>query len=102
MATRTKMMEQVDALEMGVTSFEIQAKAIFGEAKRAASLIPPKEFEDVYRAAPDMEYHHKYVQSVLTWIWFEVHENQVSLDHLPDILRGFYQACEETFAKYWA
>jgi hypothetical protein len=102
MATRTRINEQVDALQLDVTSYEVQAKVVYEEARRAAALIPPREFEDVFQAAPDMEFHHRYVQSVLTWIWFEVNENDVPLDYLPDILQGFYLACEGSFASYWS
>ena len=59
MVTRTKISEQVDGLTFGVTSYEVQAKAIYGEAQRAAALIPTTEFEDVFKAAPEMEYHHR-------------------------------------------
>lgn len=101
MATRTKISEQVDELTLGVTSYEVQAKAIYGEAQRAAALIPMTEFEDVFKAAPEMEFHHRYVQSILTWVWYEVNENGVALNNLPDALQGFYQACEAPFARYW-
>ncbi len=101
MAARTKIREQFNELQFGVTSYEIKARAVFGEAQRAAALIPSTEFEDVLNAAPEMEYHHRYVQSILTWIWFEVNENGVALEHLPDILQGFYIAFEEPFAAYW-
>jgi hypothetical protein len=101
MAARTKISEQVDALKFGVTSYEVQAKAVYDEAQRAAALIPMPEFEDVFKAAPEMEYHHRYVQSILTWVWYEVNENGVALEHLPDPLQGFYKAFEEPFARYW-
>lgn len=101
MAARTRISEQVDALTLDATSFELEAQAIFSEARRAATLIPPREFEDVYEAAPEMEFHHKYVQSVLTWIWYEVHEHHVPLDNLPDVLQCFYLAYEGPFAQYW-
>ena len=101
MATRTQLSEQVDELRLGITSFEAQAKNIFQEAQMAASLIPSIEFEDVFKAAPEMEYHHRFVQSLLTWIWFEVNENDVDLENLPDILQGFYKRYEEPFSRYW-
>ena len=46
MASRTKISEQVDALKFGVTSYEVQAKAVYDEAQRAAALIPMPEFEE--------------------------------------------------------
>ena len=101
MAARTKLIEQVDDLKLGITSYEVQAKEIFQEAQLAAALIPVREFEDVFKAAPEMEYHHRYVQSLLTWVWFEVNENGVTLDHLPESLQGFYRRYEESFASYW-
>ena len=101
MAARTKISEQVEALQFGVTSYEVQARAVFEEAQRAAALIPVTEFEDVLKAAPEMEYHHRYVQSILTWVWYEVNENDVELECLPEILQGFYKAFEEPFARYW-
>ncbi len=101
MGVRTLISEQVDALSLGVTSYEVQARAVYDEAQRAAALIPTREFEDVFTTAPEMEYHHRYVQSILTWVWYEVNENGVSLDHLPDVLQRFYTACEEPFARYW-
>jgi hypothetical protein len=100
-ATQTKLSEQVDELRLSITSFEAQAKKIFKEAQRAAALIPRIEFEDVFNAAPDMEYHHRYIQSLLTWVWFEVNENGVELDNLPDALQGFYKRYEEPFSHYW-
>ena len=101
MAARTKLSEQVDELQLGVTSFEVQAREIFREAQLAAALIPVREFEDVFKAAPEMEYHHRYVQSLLTWVWFEVNENGVTLEHLPEALQGFCKRYEEPFARYW-
>lgn len=102
MAARTKISEQIDVLKFGVTSYEVRAKAVYDEAKRAAALIPMMEFEDVFKAAPEMEYHHRYVQSILTWVWYEVNENGVPMEHLPDALQGFYKVFEEPFARYWA
>ncbi|MFN2137124.1 MAG: hypothetical protein ACK2UK_14290 [Candidatus Promineifilaceae bacterium] len=102
MATSTAMRERVGARTLGDAAFEFQACMIFTEAERAAALIPDREFEDIFQSAPDLEYHHRFVQSILTWIWYEVNENEVPLDCLPDILQGFYLACEETFAAYWA
>lgn len=101
MGVRTGISEQVNALRFGVTSYEVQAQAVFEEAQRAAAMIPKQEFEDVFSAAPEMEYHHRFVQSILTWVWYEVNENGVALDHLPDALQGFYNACEEPFSRYW-
>jgi hypothetical protein len=101
MAARTKTRERVDALATGVSSYELQARAIYDEARRAAALIPPREFEDVFQAAPEMEYHHRFVQSVLTWIWYEVHENEVALENLPDVMQGFFLTFEGPFARYW-
>ena len=101
MATRTKLNEEVDELKLGITSFEAQAKKIFQEAQVAAALIPSIEFEDVFSAAPEMEYHHRFIQSLLTWIWFEVNENGVELESLPDPLLGFYIRYEEPFSRYW-
>ena len=101
MAARTKISEQVDQLKLGITSYEAQAKEIFQEAQLAAALIPVREFEDVFKAAPEMEYHHRYIQSLLTWVWYEVNEYGVTLEHLPETLQGFYSRYEETFASYW-
>ena len=101
MAARTKLIEQVEELKLGVTRYEIQAKEIFLEAQLAAALIPITEFEDVLKAAPEMEFHHRYVQSLLTWIWFEINENGVNLENLPDNLQSFYLKYEEPFASYW-
>lgn len=101
MVARTKLIEQVEELKLGVTRYEIWAKEIFLEAQLAASLIPITEFEDVFKAAPEMEYHHRYIQSLLTWIWYEINENGVNLEHLPDILQRFYKSYEEPFASYW-
>jgi hypothetical protein len=100
-ATRIKLREQVEELNLSTTSFEIQAKKIFKEAQRAAALIPSLEFEDVFKAAPEMEYHHRYIQSLLTWVWFEINENQVALENLPDAIQGFYSRYEEPFSLYW-
>lgn len=101
MVTRTRVSEQVDALQLGSTRYELQAKAVFDQAQRAAALIPIVEFQDVFTAAPEMEYHHRFVQSILTWVWYEVNENGVALEHLPNVLQGFYTAFEERFASYW-
>jgi hypothetical protein len=101
MAARTKMHEQVDGLKLGVTSFEVRAKKIYKEAQLVAALIPAREFEDVYKAAPEMEYHHRFIQSLLTWVWYEVNENGVPLENLPEALQEFYKRYEEPFASYW-
>jgi hypothetical protein len=100
-ATRTKLSEQVDELRFGVNSFEVRAKKIFQEAQIAAAFIPRLEFEDVFKAAPDMEYHHRFIQSLLTWVWFEVNENGVGLENLPEALQRFFQEYEEPFSQYW-
>ena len=101
MPARTKIYEQVDELKLGITSFELKAIKIYQEAQLAAAFIPAKEFEDVFKAAPELEYHHRYVQSLLTWVWYEVNENGVTLEHLPETLQGFYKRYEEPFAGYW-
>ena len=101
MSTRTRSREQVSALDFGYVSFEERAKAAYGEAQRAAALIPPREFQEVFQAAPEMEFHHRYVQSILTWVWYEVNENQVRLESLPYVLQGFYKKYEEPFGAYW-
>jgi hypothetical protein len=82
-------------------SYEQAAMAIFEEAQLAAALIPESEFEDVFEAAPDLEFHHRYVQSLLTWIWYEVHENEVPLEDLPQFLGIFFTRYEGLFATYW-
>jgi hypothetical protein len=48
-----------------------------------------------------MEFHHRYVQSLLTWIWYEINENEVALEYLPDPICDFYVKYEEAFASYW-
>jgi hypothetical protein len=101
MSTRIRSREQVNALDVGFISFEDRARAAYDEAQRAAALIPPKEFEEVFQAAPEMEFHHRYVQSILTWVWYEVNENHVRLEHLPYALQGFYKKYEEPFGAYW-
>lgn len=101
MVAQAMVREQVDALEIGVWSFEDQARAAYGEARRAVMLIPGGEFEDVLGAAPEMEFHHRYVQSLLTWIWYEINENEVPLENLPDPISAFYVKYEEVFARYW-
>jgi hypothetical protein len=93
--------QQVDDLELGMKGFEEDAQAVFVEAQLAAALIPGKEFEEVFDAAPDLAFHHKYVQSILTWVWYEVHENEVPLENLPLALASFFQAYEPHFATYW-
>ncbi len=93
--------QQVDELELGMQGFEEDAIAIFDQAQRAAALIPGKEFEEVFEAAPELAFHHKYVQSVLTWVWYEVHEYEVPLENLPLVLASFFQAYEPHFAAYW-
>lgn len=101
MATQVLVREQVDALEIGVWSYEAQARAVYAEAQRAVRYIPGGEFDEVFAAAPEMEFHHRYVQALLTWIWYEIHENEVGLENLPDAITHFYTRYEETFAKYW-
>ena len=101
MVAQTLVREQVDGLEIGVWSFEDQAKAVFVEAQRAVALVPGGEFEEVFEAAPEMEFHHKYVQSLLTWVWYEVNENEVPLELLPDPLGEFYVKHAAAFAQYW-
>ena len=95
------MERQIEELELGMQGYEEDARAIFVEAQRAAALIPGSEFEEVFEAAPDLAFHHKYVQSLLTWIWYEVHENEVPLECLPLGLASFFQVYEKHFAKYW-
>jgi len=101
MATQVQMEEKVDALELGLRGYEEEAQSIFEEALKAAALIPVSEFEDVFEAAPVMEFHHRFVQSVLTWVWYEVHENEVPLENLPLPLGVFFQKYEGPFATYW-
>lgn len=101
MVAQAMVREQVDALEIGIWSFEDQARAAYGEARRAVALIPGGEFEEVLNAAPEMEFHHRYVQSLLTWVWYEINENEVALEYLPDLISDFYVKYEETFARYW-
>jgi hypothetical protein len=93
--------EQIDELELGMKGYEEDAQLIFDEAIQAATWIPAKEFEEVFEAAPELAFHHKYVQSILTWIWYEVHENEVPLENLPLALASFFQAYEPYFATYW-
>ena len=101
MAVDVRMEEKVDALELGFKGYEEGAEAIFDEAQRAAALIPGEEFEEVFEAAPPLAFHHKYVQSLLTWIWYEVHENEVPLENLPLPLALFFQKYEGPFAAFW-
>jgi hypothetical protein len=93
--------EEVDALELGFRGFEEVAHSIFDEAQRAAALIPSSEFEEVFETAPVMSFHHRFVQSILTWVWYEVHENEVPLENLPLPLGTFFQKYERSFASYW-
>lgn len=92
---------EIDELELGMEGFEEDAQLIFDEAQRAAALIPGLEFEEVFDAAPDLAFHHKYVESILTWVWYEIHENEVPLENLPLKLATFFQAYEPHFATYW-
>ena len=101
METDVQMEDRVDALDLGFTGFEEAAQAIFDEAQIAAALIPDQEFREVFEAAPPMSFHHKYVQSLLTWIWYEVHEYEVPLENLPLPLAAFFQEYEKPFAVYW-
>lgn len=101
MVAQALVREQVDALEIGVWSFEAQARAVFDEARRATVLIPGTEFEEVFNAAPEMDFHHRYVQALLTWTWYEIHENEVGLENLPDPIADFYTKHEPAFARYW-
>jgi hypothetical protein len=101
MSADVRMEDKVDALELGFAGYEEAAEAIFEEAQRAAALIPGQEFEEVFEAAPPLEFHHKYVQSLLTWIWYEVHENEVPLENLPLSLALFFETYEKLFATYW-
>ncbi len=101
MAAKAQMEDKVDALELGLRGFEEVAQAIFDEAQRAAALIPSSEFEEVFDTAPVMAFHHRFVQSILTWIWYEVHENEVPLENLPLPLGTFFQKYERSFAAYW-
>jgi hypothetical protein len=101
MAAKAQMEDKVDALELGLRGFEEVAQAIFDEAQRAAALIPSSEFEEVFDTAPVMAFHHRFVQSILTWIWYEVHENEVPLENLPLPLGTFFQKYERSFAEYW-
>ena len=95
------LQEHIDELELGMKGYEEDAEAIFDQALRAAMLIPGMEFEEVFDAAPDLAFHHKYVESVITWVWYEVHENEVPIENLPLALASFYQAYEPYFATYW-
>ena len=95
------MEEKIDALDLGFQGFEEGAQKIFDEAQRAAALIPGKEFEEVFEAAPPLSFHHRYVQSLLTWIWYEIHENEVPLENLPLPLAAFFQNYEAPFAQFW-
>ena len=95
------LQEEIDELNLGMKGYEEDAEAIFDQALRAAVLIPGTEFEEVFDAAPDLPFHHKYVESVITWVWYEVHENEVPLENLPLALATFYQAYEPYFATYW-
>ena len=101
MSADARMEEKVDALELGFSEFEEAAHAIFDEAQRAAALIPGSEFEEVFETAPVMAFHHRYVQSILTWVWYELHENEVPLENLPLPLGAFFQKYERSFAAYW-
>ena len=101
MEAEVRIEERVDALDLGFMAFEEEAQAIFDVAQRAAALIPGQEFEEVFEAAPPMPFHHKYVQSLLTWIWYEVHEYEVPLENLPLPLAAFFQNYEKPFAAYW-
>ncbi len=101
MQTEVRMAERVDALDLGLKGYEEESQAIFDQAQKAVALIPGQEFEEVFEAAPVMAFHHKYVQSLLTWIWYEVHENEVPLENLPLPLAAFFQKYEEPFATYW-
>lgn len=101
MQKEVRMEEQVDALDLGFEEYEEKSQAIFDQAQKAVALIPGQEFEEVFEAAPVMPFHHKYVQSLLTWIWYEIHENEVPLENLPLPLATFFQKYEELFATYW-
>ncbi len=101
MEVEVRMEDRVDALDLGLMGYEAQAEAIFEEAQLAAALIPGLEFEEVFEAAPVLEFHHRYVQSLLTWIWYEVHEYEVPLENLPLPLAVFFQKYEKPFATYW-
>lgn len=102
MAINALTLEKMDSLRIGVRSYEDAAEEIFEEARRAAIFIPRVEFLDIYESAPEMEYHHKFVQSLITWIWYEVHENEVPLENLPDPLAHFFMKYEKPFAAYWS
>jgi hypothetical protein len=101
MATNVQMENKVDALDLGFRGYEEEAIFIFEEAQRAAALIPGDEFEEVFDAAPPLAFHHRYVQSLLTWIWYEVHEMEVPLENLPLPLAVFFQKYEAPFATFW-
>jgi len=101
MEAEVQMDQRVDALDLGFRGYEEEAQAIFDDAQRAVALIPGQEFEEVFEAAPTLSFHHRYVQSLLTWIWYEVHENEVPLENLPLPLAAFFQQYEKPFATYW-
>lgn len=101
MEPNVQMGKRIDALNLGFQGYEEDAQLIFEEAQRAAALIPGSEFEEVFDAAPLLEFHHRYVQSLLTWIWYEVHENEVPLENLPLPLAVFFQKYEAPFATFW-
>ncbi len=101
MEANVKMSQRVDALDLGLKGYEEESEAIFDEAQIAAALIPGQEIEEVFEAAPPLEFHHRYVQSLLTWIWYEIHENEVPLENLPLPLALFFQKYEKPFANYW-
>ena len=81
--------EKFDVFQVGIRSYEVEAIVIYEDARRAVLFIPPAEFMDVYETAPEMEFHHKFVQSLLTWVWYEVHKNEVPLENLPEPLSAF-------------
>ncbi len=101
MTSEVRMEQKIDELDLGFHGYEEAAELIFAEAQRAAMLIPGQEFEEVFDAAPPLSFHHRYVQSLLTWIWYEVHENEVPLENLPLPLASFFQKYEPPFAKFW-
>lgn len=101
MAVSTPIREQIELLQLDLPGYEERAFAIFHEAQLAAAMIPSDEFLEVFEAAPDMSFHHRYVQSLLTWIWYEVNEKKVDLDQLPRQLASFYLRHERFFATFW-
>ena len=101
MAVSTPVREQIESLQLAIPGYEERAVAVFGAAQLAAACIPHDEFLEVFNAAPEMSFHHQYVQSVLTWVWYEVHENKMEVRTLPRPLGEFFAQHERFFATFW-